>query len=252
MKTTQKRQQKPRLKNNTHNKMRIQRFIALNTGYSRRKAENLIEEKKVKLNGKTVFRHGVLVDPLKDSVEIDGKIVEREKKYKYLILNKPAGYITTKKDAHAKKTVMDLIPFKDLHPVGRLDKNTEGLIILTNDGDLTYKLTHPKFEHEKEYLVKTKKPLTEEMKNKLEKGIMLSGKKTAPAKVKKIKRTGPERQLTLIIHEGRKRQIRRMFEEIENPVIYLKRTRISGITLGDLKKGKYRYLTPDEIRSLKK
>jgi pseudouridine synthase len=147
---------------------------------------------------------------------------------------------------------MDLIPFKDLHPVGRLDKNTEGLIILTNDGDLTYKLTHPKFEHEKEYLVKTKKPLTEEMKNKLEKGIMLSGKKTAPAKVKKITRTGPERQLTLIIHEGRKRQIRRMFEEIENPVIYLKRTRISGITLGDLKKGKYRYLTPDEIISLKK
>lgn len=231
--------------------MRIQRFIALNTAYSRRKAEELVELKKVELNGKIVDKPGTLIDPLKDIVFINGTPVKPVKKYCYLMLNKPAGYITTRKDRKAKKTVMDLIPYKDLHPVGRLDKQTEGLLLLTNDGDLTYKLTHPKFEQEKEYTVEVKKPLTPETKRRFREGIVFDGKKTAPAELKNLRKSGTNWSCSIVIHEGRKRQVRRMFEEIQNPVVYLKRVRIAGITLGNLKSGEYRELSAQEIKSLK-
>lgn len=226
--------------------MRLQRYIALNSSYSRRKAETLIEQGRVSVNGEIVTKLGTQIDPESNpKVAVDGEIIKPKKGTITLMLNKPSGYITTRSDTHSRKTVMDLIPYKDVFPVGRLDRDTEGLLLLTNDGDLAYKITHPKFKHEKEYIVKSKNELTEDQKNKLEKGVTIDGKKTSPCKV-----TMKKGVCHITIHEGRKRQIRRMFEEIGNPVIYLMRVRIGKLPLGSLKKGKFRILNADEIDKL--
>jgi pseudouridine synthase len=217
--------------------MRIQRFIALNSAYSRRTAEKLIDEGRVKLNGKVVIKQGIKIEP-GDSVKVNNKVINPIKEKITLMLNKPAGYVTTKKDEHDRKTVMDLIPYKDLVPVGRLDKDTEGLLLFTNDGDLAYNLTHPKFEHEKEYEVRLHDPLSKEDKEKLEKGVRIDGRRTAPSKITKYK--GKDCNIT--IHEGRKRQIRRMFEVVGNKVIYLKRIRMGKLKLGNLQKGKFKII----------
>lgn len=219
------------------NSMRIQRFIALNSAYSRRSAEKLIDEGLVKLNGKVVIKQGVKVEP-GDSVKINGKLLTPIKETITLMLNKPAGYVSTKNDEFNRETVMDLIPYKDLVPIGRLDKDTEGLLLFTNDGDLAYNLTHPKFEHEKEYEVRLRNPLSREDKEKLEKGVRIDGRRTAPSKITKLK--GKECNIT--IHEGRKRQIRRMFEVVGNKVIYLKRIRMGKLKLGNLKKGNFKII----------
>jgi 23S rRNA pseudouridine2605 synthase len=236
--------------------MRLQKFIAANSSYSRRKAEALIANCKVKINGKTQYEPGINIDPEKDQIKVDDILIEPTIEKTYIALNKPAGYTSTKEDVHAEKTVMDLVPFDDIHPVGRLDKETTGLLLLSNDGDFTYKITHPKFEHEKEYIVHLKNNLNTKDQEILEKGIMLYGKKTAECKISKIHRENNEEEKEetteirhIIIHEGRKRQIRRMFEEIGNKVIYLKRIRIGKIHLGDLKEGEFRKLTPAEINS---
>jgi len=219
------------------NSMRIQRFIALNSSFSRRAAEKLIDEGRVKLNGKTVIEQGVQVVP-GDSVKVNGKLLKPVEEKITIMLNKPKGYVTTKSDELNRKTVMDLIPNKNLVPVGRLDKDTEGLLLFTNDGDLAYNLTHPKFEHEKEYEVRLRNPLSKEDKEKLEKGVKIDGRRTAPSKITNLK--GKECNIT--IHEGRKRQIRRMFEVVGNKVIYLKRIRIGKLKLGTLKVGKFKIL----------
>ena len=226
-----KRKQQIQPKNN----MRIQRFIALNSAYSRRTAEKLIDEGLVKLNGKIVIEQGVKIKP-GDSIKVKGKLLKPIEETMTIMLNKPAGYVTTKNDEFNRQTVMDLIPYKNLVPVGRLDKDTEGLLLFTNDGDLAYNLTHPKFEHEKEYEVRLRDPLSKEDKEKLEKGVKFDRKVTAPAKIFKVK----GKECNIIIHEGRKRQIRRMFEVIGNKVIYLKRIRIGKFKLGKLQKGKFK------------
>jgi 23S rRNA pseudouridine2605 synthase len=222
--------------------MRIARFISLNSEYSRRKAEVLISEGRVKINNKAAVL-GQSLNTEKDKVYIDGKLLKIIPKRITIMLNKPAGYITTKEDPHAKKTVMDLIPYKDLFPVGRLDKDSEGLLLLTNDGDLAYKLTHPKFEHEKEYYVELKNPITNDEIKKLENGIMIDGKKTAPCKITNHK----QNKLNITLHEGRKRQIKRMFEKLGNKVIYLYRLRIGGLKLGNLKIGSYKIINSKDI-----
>lgn len=229
--------------------MRLQRFIALNSEFSRRKAEDLITEGRVLVNGKLVTKLGTTINPKTDKISVDGNPLKITKQKIYIMLNKPSGYICTRSDTHGRKTIFDLVPNKKLFPVGRLDKNTEGLILLTNDGDFAYKITHPKFEHKKEYLVLTKNNLTPADKAKLEKGLTIDGKKTSPATVRNIKKSNDKYSCTIIIHEGRKRQIRRMFELIKNPVIYLKRIRIEKLQLGTLKKGSYRNLTKSEIES---
>jgi len=224
------------------NKMRLQRFIALNSDYSRRKAEELIQQGRVKINNQKALI-GESIDPNKDKVYVDHKIIKAIPNRITIMLNKPAGYTTTKKDPHAKKTVMDLVPYKDLFPIGRLDKDTEGLLLLTNDGDLAFKLTHPKFEHEKEYFVELKSPITSEQIQKLEKGILIDNKKTMPCKITKNKLN----KLNITLREGRKRQIKRMFEKLGNKVIYLYRLRIGRLKLGTLKKGSYKIINSDEI-----
>lgn len=235
-------QQKKKPIQQQKNKMRITRFIALNSEYSRRKAETLIKDGRVKIN-EHIAALGQIIDPEKDKIFIDNKPIKQNHKRITIMLNKPRGYTTTKKDPHANKTVMDLIPFKEVFPVGRLDKNTEGLLLLTNDGDLAYKLMHPKFEHEKEYYVELKNPITKDEIKKLENGVIIDGKKTAPCKITKHK----QNKLHITLHEGRKRQIKRMFEKYGNKVIYLYRLRINKLELGNLKKGSYKIINNNDI-----
>ncbi len=220
-------------------KIRLQKYIAGCTDYSRRKAEELIDEGRVSVNGEVVKEQGVTVHPTRDTVSLDGSDLTPNEEHIYIMLNKPAGYLSTKSDTHNRRTVLDLMPNENVYPVGRLDKDTEGLLLLTNDGDLAYKTTHPKFEHEKEYLVHLKSSFSYKDEQKLETGIWIEGYKTAQCKISNIK----GRICHITIHEGKKRQIRRMFEEIGNHVIYLKRIRIGKLLLGGLKKGEYKIIT---------
>jgi 23S rRNA pseudouridine2605 synthase len=228
--------------------MRINKFITSNTEISRRKADQLILEGKVFLNGKKIEKPGITIDPETDIIKIGGKMIHPNQQKEYFALNKPKGYIATRQDELMRKTIMELIPKgKNLKPVGRLDKDSEGLLLISNDGDFINKLTHPKFECEKEYYVKIKKEVTDEDIEKLEKGIKIEGRKTAPAKLKIKNRTENETILTITIHEGRNRQVRKMFASLGYNVKYLQRIRIGKIKLGRLEKGKYRSLTPKEI-----
>ncbi|WP_335876845.1 pseudouridine synthase [Anoxybacter fermentans] len=220
---------------------------------SRRKSEKLIIEGKVKVNGKVVKELGVKVDPEKDIIEVNGKPIKKEKPV-YIMLNKPAGYITTMDDPFDRPIVLELV--KDipqrLHSVGRLDCDTEGLLLLTNDGSLTYALTHPSHQIDKVYLVKVKGSIDSEAIEKLEKGIELEDGMTAPARVELIKRKKNYSVIKMTIHEGRKRQVRRMMDAVGYPVLKLKRIKLGPLTLGDLKPGKYRHLSQKEIKVLKK
>ncbi len=227
---------------------RLNKFISQNTVISRRKADEMISKGEIKINNKVVKELGTMVDEEKDQVIIQGKPLIIKKEKIYIALNKPAGYISTREDELNRKTVMDLVPKnKNLKPVGRLDKETEGLLIMTNDGDLIYKYTHPKFHCEKEYKVMVRGELNERNKEKLERGVMIEGKKTAPCRIQILKSAETGTELKITIYEGRKRQIRKMFAEISHPVKYLQRIRIGKITLGFLKKGEFRLLNKNEL-----
>lgn len=230
--------------------MRINKFLAESGVCSRRAADKLIEEGVVKINGK-VCGLGAEVE-MSDSVSVNGKIVNTVKKYDYYIMNKPKGYVCTVKDDKGRKTVMDLLPpnIKRLFPVGRLDYDTEGLLILTNDGNLTFKLTYPKNEVPKTYLVKTEKPVTEEDLNKLRSGVVIDGVKTKKCNVKLIETTKEGSKLNITITEGRNRQIRKMIEAVNNNVDFLKRIKIGELKLTGLNRGEVRSLTPFEIEYL--
>lgn len=225
---------------------RINKFIALNSQFSRRKADELIQTGKVFLNGKIVKELGLQIDPQKDRITIGNKTLIAGRTKVYFALNKPAGYICTRDDELKRPTVMELMPkIPNLKPVGRLDLDTEGLLLLSNDGDFINRHTHPKFECEKEYFIQIKDDLTEAEKTKLENGIRIEGKKTAPAKIHMLSPT----TLRMTIHEGRKRQIRKMFDSLNHPVKYLKRIRIGNIHLASLKKGHYRPLSNRDINA---
>lgn len=228
--------------------MRLQKFLAQQGISSRRKAEEYIEQGLVKVNGETITTLGYKIDPENDRVSFKNRELFGEtEQHTYLLLNKPAGYICTASDTHKRKTIFDLLPQeKRLYSIGRLDKETEGLLIVTDDGDLTYKLTHPKYHVEKEYLVICLGSLSNEKKVMLEKGIMLDGKKTAPCKID-VKNAGDSTTLHITIHEGRKRQIRNMFEIIGHKVHYLKRIRIGHLGLANLAIGQYRPLSEKEL-----
>lgn len=228
--------------------MRINKFLAYSGVASRRAADDLIKEGVVKINGK-VCTTGVDVDLSSDTVTVNGKPVNVVKKYDYYIMNKPKGYVCTVKDDKGRKTVMDLLPnnAKRLFPVGRLDYDTEGLLILTNDGDLTFKLTHPKNEVPKTYLVKTEKPVSDEDVIKLRSGVYVDGVKTKKCNVRLIESTKSGSKLHITITEGRNRQVRKMFEAINNCVDFLKRIKIGDLTLSGLNRGEIRQLSAREI-----
>ncbi len=228
--------------------MRINKFIALHSKYSRRKADELIEQGAVTINSGPPIKVGIDIDPLIDIIKINGKPLIINKKKTYIALNKPAGYITTRKDERDRKTVMDLCPnIESLKPVGRLDKDTEGLLLLSNDGHFINRLTHPKFECQKEYYAVVEGNLSKKYRQMLEEGIVIEGKKTAPAKIRVMNAGKLETTLTITIKEGRKRQIRKMFDLVVHSVKYLRRVRIGSIQLGDLKVGETRNLTKEEI-----
>ncbi len=228
--------------------MRLQKFLADHGVASRRKAEEYIQQGLVKVNGKIVNTLGSKVDPEKDEVIFDEKVLGKTStKHIYLMLNKPAGYLSTCADTHQRKTILDLLPKEHrLFPVGRLDQETEGLLLVTDDGDLTFKLTHPKHHIEKEYQVICEGVLSPDKAKKLEEGVLIGNKKTAPAQVS-IQKTGSNTTVHITIHEGRKRQIRNMFEIIGHKVHYLKRIRIGHLKLDDLPMGKYRHLSTKEL-----
>lgn len=230
-------------------KKRLQNILAHAGIASRRASGLLIRSGKVKVDGKTITEKGLKLDPDEHKIWVNGRLIKAEKKY-YLLLNKPEGIVSTVKDTHNRKKVTDFFKKIDarLYPVGRLDKDTTGIIIVTNDGSLTNKLSHPRYAVEKVYEAVSDLPLSEDDIEELEKGIMLDGKKTAPCSIDK--KSG--NTYIVKLHEGRKRQIRRMFSEKGAKVTALKRVRYAGLTLRGLKEGEYRELTAKEVERLKR
>jgi pseudouridine synthase len=228
--------------------MRLQKFLSSAGVCSRRKGERLIEEGRVNVNGMRVSELGTKVDSDKDFVELDGQPVSINSESIYIALNKPKGYVSScYQKGH--KTVLDLLDISErVYPVGRLDKDSIGLLLLTNDGRLHYRLTHPAFDHEKEYEVTVAKPLPEGVLRKLAQGLPMMGTKTRPARVKRVS----ARCFLIVLQEGKNRQIRRMLRKVGNQVIDLKRLRIANIKLGSLPPGSWRYLSKKEKDKLLK
>jgi len=224
--------------------VRLQKYLADCGIASRRIAEKIILAGKVKVNNKIVKELGTKVEPGKDIVHCYNKEIKLPTKLVYLMLNKPRGYITTDRDPQNRKTVMDLLP-QDLkvHAVGRLDKESAGLLILTNDGELNQKLTHPKHKHEKEYVVKVDKVIRDKVISLLKKGIRLE---EGIAKADKIARIS-DVECRMVLHQGWKRQIRRMFEALDYKVINLERIRVGKLKLGRLLIGKYKFVEKKDI-----
>ena len=241
--------------------MRLQVFLSHNGVCSRRDAMAIIQAGRVKVNGRIVKEPSTPVEGREEITVDDQNIGAKE--YTYVCLNKPAGYTTTKDDIHADKTVMDLLPssMRHLAPVGRLDRDSEGLLLLTNDGDLAYHLTHPKFHADKTYLVRVKGELTKAQQSKIEGGVFIEGsssnrtfagaQKTAPCCIMEVKYNGTDTEFKITLNEGRKRQIRMMAKSVGHYVTYLCRLSMGKLQLGDLPKGQWRTLTKQEVGLLK-
>lgn len=233
------------------NEMRLQKYLAQCNVASRRAAEQFIIDGRVRVNGKVVTELGTKVCD-GDFVEVDGMSVSVEKKKYYIMLNKPEGFVTTASDENGRSTVLDLIDDIDarVYPVGRLDINTEGLLLLSNDGDFTLKVTHPRHKLAKTYRVIVSGIPNHFEIEKLERGVYIDGKKTAPAKAKLLSADKVNALIELTIHEGRNRQVRKMMEAIGYKVVYLQRIAIGNIVLGNLPLGKWRHLNPNEVKYL--
>lgn len=234
---------------------RLQKILSQAGIGSRRFCETLISGGKVSVNGEIITELGSKADYDTDKITVDGKEIKIQKEKIYILLNKPEGYTTTRSDPYAEKTVMELLPFKDeyLYPVGRLDVDTSGMLLLTNDGEFTQLLSHPKHKIDKTYLAKVKGKISPSDLRKLESGIVLDDGLTAPAEASLVRYLDAPNVsvVKLVIHEGRKRQVRRMFQNIFHDVIKLSRTSIGFLKLDDLKIGQFRNLTKDEVRLLK-
>ena len=234
--------------------IRLQKYLAEAGIASRRKCEEYITDGRIKVNGKIINELGTKVNPEKDEIYFDDKKIENKEELVYILLNKPIGYVTTAKDQFNRDTVMNLIKIKErVVPVGRLDMYTSGALLLSNDGNFVYKITHPKHEINKTYTVTLKGIVTKEDVEKLEKGVDIGGYTTKPAKVKILK-TDIEKNISRIeitIHEGKNRQVRKMCEAIGKKVQALHRTKIGNISVKTLKIGQWRYLTKKEIEELK-
>lgn len=238
---------------------RLARYLAHAGVASRRHAEILIEAGRVRVNGQVVTTQGARIDPEHDSITVDGKPVQLNTKPVYILLHKPAGYVSTASDPQKRPTVLDLLPPELRHlriyPVGRLDIDTSGLLLLTNDGDFALRLTHPRYSMEKHYraLVKGYPPVS--VLNALRRGVEIAEDngahfKTSPAQVRIYKQSGGNCWLSLTIHEGHKRQVRRMLAAVGYPVLELVRVGIGSLDLGDVAVGKWRYLTEEEVNRL--
>lgn len=221
---------------------------------SRRSSEELIAQGKVRVNGKPVTLPGLKIDPLRDRVEVDGKPVRKPEKKVYILVYKPTGYVSTVSDPRGRRKVVDLLSGvkQRVYPAGRLDYDSEGLLLLTNDGDLTYALTHPRHEILKTYQALVQGIPDREKLDELAGGVVLQDGPTAPAKVRLLKNKGDSALLEITIHEGRNRQVRRMCEHIGHPVLALRRVSIGPLKIGDLQRGRFRHLTTREVKMLMK
>ncbi len=233
--------------------MRLQKFIAECGIASRRNAEKIIESGRVTVNGELVDYMGCVINPEEDVVEIDGKVIEPENKKYYIVLNKPKNYVTTVSDDLGRPTVMQLVSDINarIYPVGRLDFDTTGLLIMTNDGEFANILTHPKHVVNKTYIARIDKPLDENQLDRLRNGIDLDGVLTSPAKAENIKRPQKGFEVKITIHEGKNRQVRRMLDAVGANVMSLKRISVGSLTLGNLPEGKWRRLSDAEINKLR-
>ena len=232
--------------------IRLQKIISESGLISRRKADLLINQGKVTLNGRLAVA-GEKADPFNDHILVEGKDLPKKSTHKVLLLNKPLGVISTCQDDHGRKTILSLIPSnlrQGLHPVGRLDSNSRGAILLTNNGDLTLRLTHPKYSHTKTYLVWIMGQPSQLILNNWREGISLDGKMTRPASIEVIKVFNQKTLIKIILKEGRNRQIRRVANLMGHPVQDLKRIAISNIELNGLQEGKWRELKRSEWISL--
>jgi pseudouridine synthase len=226
--------------------MRLQKFLSEAGICSRRKGEEYIRQGRVRVNSRIVTELGTKVDPEKDRVEFDGKVIALNSGPMYIVLNKPKGYVTSCSHP-GEKIVLDLIDIPErVYPIGRLDKDSTGLLILTNDGGLHHRLSHPSFDHEKEYDVTVSNPITDGSLRNIASGLPMMGSKTRPAKIRRIS----SRRFRIILKEGRNRQIRRMVRKVGNRVTQLKRIRVSKVKLGRLAEGAWRNLTEKEKKEL--
>ncbi len=237
-----------------NNLLRLQKYLADCGVASRRASEELIKSGRVAVNGEIVREMGVIVDETTDEIMFDGQVVTPVNKKIYVMLNKPVGYVTTVSDEKGRPTVLDLVSdIQDrLFPVGRLDYDTEGLLLLTNDGDLTYKITHPKNDISKTYVAEVGGNISMDTIIKLRSGVMIDGYKTKPAEVEVVGATQYGTKIEISIKEGKNRQIRKMFEVLGCTVKRLKRIKEAGLVLGHLPVGKWRKLSESEINMLKK
>ena len=229
---------------------RLQKILAQAGIASRRKAEELIRAGKVRVDGMVVTEMGVRVDPATQKIECNGRPVFSLEKKVYILLHKPAGYLSTVRDPQGRPIVSDLLPnIKErIYPVGRLDLDTEGALLLTNDGELAQAVLHPSREVKKTYVAKIKGRPGSKKLAALSRGIELDGKKTWPAEITVLTSEKQTTTIQIIIHEGRKRQVRKMFEAVGHPVLQLKRIAYGQLALGELKPGKYRFLPPGDIK----
>lgn len=235
--------------------VRLQKYIAMSGLASRRAAEGMIDEGRVKVNGKKVTEQGIKVEIGCDSVTVDNKPVELKDKKYYIMLNKPSGYVSTAKDQFDRPTVVDIVKEEvgtRIFPVGRLDYETEGLLLMTNDGDFTYKITHPKFQKDKTYIAVINGGISITDLNKLRKGVRVEDYVTSAAEVEILDAVGGKTAIQITIHEGRNRQVRKMFDSLGYTVSALKRIKIGELELGNLPVGRWRHLTSHEINCLLK
>lgn len=228
--------------------VRLQKFLAAAGVCSRRKAENLIRQGRVAVNGETVTEMGTRVRPDTHHVTVDGRPVEGGQPLVYIVLNKPVGVVSSCSHP-GKRTVLDLVRVRErIYPVGRLDEDSRGLLLLTSDGALHHRLLHPSFDHEKEYEVEVDGTIPDGALRRLAGGVLLKGRKTRPARVERLS----NRRFRIVLKEGRNRQVRRMVGKVGRRVVDLKRVRMAGIRLGSLPESAWRHLTPHERETLLK
>jgi pseudouridine synthase len=235
--------------------VRLNKFLAHAGVCSRREADRFIESGRVRVNGRVVAELGQKIDPSRDRVDVGGRAVKGgDERPVYILLFKPSGRVVTVKDPFGRPTVMDLLPklHARVYPVGRLDAESEGALLLTNDGEMAFRLTHPKHEIGKVYEVRVNGEPSGDDLERLRKGLFLEGRKTAPARVQVLRRSLRQTLLRVEIHEGRKREIRKMFEALGYPVAGLLRVQFAGLTLEGLRPGQWRYLKSREVENLRK